>query len=85
MTPRTAALIGAALVLAVGTLGCTDDPAAEPSLQALQQALAEQEGRNEAAKLQIGELEAMLASDVCTRMDAAGALLPATAGAPASR
>lgn len=85
MPPRVAALIGVALVLAVGALGCTDDPASEPSLQALQQALAEQEARNEASKQRIGELEAMLASDVCTRMDAAAALLPATTGAPPLR
>lgn len=85
MTPRAAALIGAALVLAVGTLGCTADPTAEPSLQALQQALAEQEARNDASRQRIGEVEAMLASDACTRMDAAAALLPAVAEAPPPR
>ena len=84
--PRAAALIGAALVLAVGTLGCTDDrPKTEPSVQALQQQLAEQEARNEAARRRIGEAEAMLASDVCTRTDAAAALLPAAAEAPPPR
>jgi hypothetical protein len=82
MPPRAAALIGVALVLAVGTLGCTPDPTAEPSLPALQQALAEQEARNAASRQRIGELEAMLASDVCTRLDAAAALLPAAGTAP---
>jgi hypothetical protein len=83
--PRAAALIGLALVLAIGTLGCTPDPGAEPSLQALQQQLAEQEARNEASRRRIGEVEAMLASEVCTKTDAAAALLPAAAEAPPPR